>query len=54
MKMPITDGEKLRLLAALEDARDCSRSGKRSTEVQDDLRRMADRLDALDELTATT
>ena len=49
-KLPITDGEKLRLLADLEDHRDLTRTSHPSTEVQDDLRRMAARLDALDDI----
>lgn len=42
-----SDGEKLRLLAAMFDRADMDR-GKTDREVQTDLRRMADRLDALD------
>lgn len=45
-----SDGNKLRLLADWHDARD-RQSGNTNVELQQDLRRMAERLDALDEFT---
>jgi hypothetical protein len=46
---PVTDGEMLRTLAAYFDLKDAT-SSEADDEVQRDLRRIADRLDALDDL----
>lgn len=53
-KMPKTDGEKMRLLADWHDKRDDEAFfpvPQSDREVQRDLRRIADRLDALDDVT---
>ena len=44
----LSDPDKLRLEAAVHDMRDYDRGVYDRTEVQDDLRRIADRLEALD------
>ncbi len=45
----LSDPDKLRLEAAVHDKRDYERGVYDRTEVQDDLRRIADRLEALED-----